>query len=152
MSLPKSLSVTPSLLVSASLVACGGGDDDAAPKATTATAPTTTAPPAPTPTSGAPLTGLAVTDPAKVARPALIVKLDNAPKGRPQEGINQADVVVEVGVEGGITRFAAIFHSQDIPEVGPIRSARSTDIAIASELNRPLFAYSGATATLARKS
>jgi hypothetical protein len=127
--------------------ACGGGDKkEAAPKPTT-TAPTTTAPPAATPASGAPLTGLAVTDPAKVARPALIVKLDNAPKGRPQEGINQADVVVEEGVEGGITRFAAIFHSQDIPEVGPIRSARSTDIAIAHELHRPLFAYSGANAT-----
>ncbi|MDQ3106184.1 MAG: DUF3048 domain-containing protein [Actinomycetota bacterium] len=127
--------------------ACGGGDDKAAPKSTTTTAPTTTAPPAATPTSGAPLTGLAVSDPAKVNRPALIVKLDNAPKGRPQEGINQADVIVEEGVEGGITRFAAIFHSQDIPEVGPIRSARSTDIAIASELNKPLFAYSGANAT-----
>jgi hypothetical protein len=148
MSLPKSLSVTLSLLAAASLAACGGGGDKkAATKPTTTTAPTTTAPPAATPTSGAPLTGLAVTDPAKVARPALIVKLDNAPKGRPQEGINQADVVVEEGVEGGITRFAAIFHSQDITEVGPIRSARSTDIAIASELNRPLFAYSGANAT-----
>ena len=127
--------------------ACGGGDDEEAAKPTTTTAPTTTAPPAATPTSGAPLTGLAVSDPAKVARPALIVKIDNAPKGRPQEGINQADVVVEEGVEGGITRLAAIFHSQDIAEVGPIRSARSTDIAIAHELQRPLFAYSGANAT-----
>lgn len=128
--------------------ACGGGDkEDAAPKATTTTAPTTTAPPAATPTSGAPLTGLAISDPAKVARAALIVKIDNAPKGRPQEGINQADIVVEEGVEGGITRLAAIFHSQDVGEVGPIRSARSTDIAIAHELQRPLFAYSGANAT-----
>lgn len=127
--------------------ACGGGDDDEEAKATTTTAPTTTAAPAATPATGAPLTGLAVTDPAKVARPALIVKIDNAPKGRPQEGINQADIVVEEGVEGGITRLAAIFHSQDIGEVGPIRSARSTDIAIAHELHRPLFAYSGANAT-----
>jgi hypothetical protein len=128
--------------------ACGGGDDeDAAPKPTTTTAPTTTAPPAAQPASGAPLTGLAITDPAKVARPALIVKIDNAPKGRPQEGINQADIVVEEGVEGGITRLAAIFHSQDIAEVGPVRSARSTDIAIAHELQRPLFAYSGANDT-----
>lgn len=126
--------------------ACGGGDKKAAPKPTT-TAPTTSAPPAATPAAGAPLTGLAVTDQAKVNRPALIVKIDNAPKGRPQEGINQADVVVEEGVEGGITRLAAIFHSQDIAEVGPIRSARSTDIAIAHELHRPLFAYSGANTT-----
>ncbi len=134
------------VLAAATLTAgCGGGKKEAA--VTTTTAPTTTAPPAANPATGAPLTGLAVTDPANVARPALIVKLDNAPKGRPQAGINQADVVVEEGVEGGITRFAAIFHSQEIDEVGPVRSARSTDIAIASELNKPLFAYSGANAT-----
>jgi len=126
--------------------ACGGGDkkETAKPKLDPTTTSTTAAP-APTGT-GAPLTGLAA-DPAKLARPALIVKLDNAPKGRPQAGINQADVVVEEGVEGGITRFATIFHSQDAEEVGPVRSARSTDIAIASELGRPLFAYSGANAT-----
>ncbi len=122
--------------------ACGGDDKKAAPKPGEPT--TTTAPPPPAaPGTGAPLTGLE-SDPAKLGRPALIVKIDNAPKGRPQAGINQADVVVEEGVEGGITRFAAIFHSQDVAEVGPVRSARSTDIAIASELNRPLFAYSGA--------
>jgi hypothetical protein len=85
-------------------------------------------------------------DPAGLARPALIVKLDNAPKGRPQAGINQADVVVEEGVEGGITRFATIFHSQVPESVGPVRSARTTDILIASALNKPLFAWSGANA------
>lgn len=125
--------------------ACGGGDKDPAPTAKDEPTTTTEAPVAVPAGGGAPLTGLAA-DPAKTARPALIVKIDNAPKGRPQAGINQADVVVEEGVEGGITRFAAIFHSQDVAEVGPVRSARSTDIAIASELNRPLFAYSGANA------
>lgn len=145
---PRSIRLAAGLVAAALLTAaCGGGDDEKATEPTTTTAPTTTAPPAATPAAGAPLTGLAVTDPAKVARPALIVKIDNAPKGRPQEGINQADIVVEEGVEGGITRLAAIFHSQDIGEVGPIRSARSTDIAIAHELQRPLFAYSGANAT-----
>lgn len=145
---PRSIRLAAGLVAAALLTAaCGGGDDEKAAEPTTTTAPTTTAPPAETPAAGAPLTGLAVTDPAKVARPALIVKIDNAPKGRPQEGINQADIVVEEGVEGGITRLAAIFHSQDIGEVGPIRSARSTDIAIAHELQRPLFAYSGANAT-----
>lgn len=124
--------------------ACGGDKKEAAPDTKEATTTEAPAPPA-APGTGAPLTGLAG-DPAKLGRPALIVKIDNAPKGRPQAGINQADVVVEEGVEGGITRFAAIFHSQDVEEVGPIRSARSTDIAIASELNRPLFAYSGANA------
>jgi DUF3048 family protein len=96
---------------------------------------------APGPPGPSPLTGLPGPAPN---RPALIVKIDNAPKARPQVGLNQADVVVEEMVEGGITRFAAIFHSQDADPVGPVRSARSTDIGVASPLQRPLFAYSGA--------
>jgi hypothetical protein len=96
---------------------------------------------APEPPGPSPLTGLPGPAPG---RPALVVKIDNAPKARPQIGLNQADVVVEEMVEGGITRFAAIFHSQDADPVGPVRSARSTDIGVASALQRPLFAYSGA--------
>ena len=96
---------------------------------------------APDPPGPSPLTGLPGPAPG---RPALVVKIDNAPKARPQIGLNQADVVVEEMVEGGITRFAAVFHSQDADPVGPVRSARSTDIGIASALQRPLFAYSGA--------
>jgi hypothetical protein len=96
---------------------------------------------APGPPGPSPLTG--VPGPAP-GRPALVVKIDNAPKARPQVGLNQADVVVEELVEGGITRFAAIFHSQDADPVGPVRSARSTDIGVVSPLNYPLFAYSGA--------
>lgn len=104
------------------------------------------APPAPAPAppqSAAPLTGLPG-DPALLARPVLVVKIDNAPKARPQVGLNQADVVFEEGVEGGITRFAALFHSKDSQPVGPVRSARSTDINLVTPLNHPLFAYSGA--------
>src|SRR5581483_2644633 len=92
-----------------------------------------------------PLTGLAGT-PATLDRPALIVKIDNAPKARPQAGINKADIVVEEMVEGGITRLASVFQSTDSP-VEPVRSARSTDIAFASALHKPLFAYSGANPT-----
>ncbi len=91
----------------------------------------------------APLTGLPM-DPARAARPVLVVKIDNAPKARPQVGLNQADVIFEEGVEGGITRFAVLFHSKDSDPVGPVRSARSTDIALVTPLNHPLFAYSGA--------
>ncbi len=96
---------------------------------------------APDPPGPSPLTGLPGEAPT---RPALIVKIDNAPRARPQVGLNQADVVFEELVEGGITRFAAVFHSQDSDPVGPVRSARSTDIGVASALHRPLFAYSGA--------
>jgi hypothetical protein len=128
--------------------ACGGGGkkDDAA-SSTTQPPPSTG--PAPTVAANAdPLTGLPH-DPSAPARAVLIVKIDNAPKARPQAGINDADVVVEEGVEGGVTRFATLFHSRDAVSVGPVRSARSTDLLFAQQLGRPLFAYSGANAVFA---
>ncbi|HEX7168253.1 MAG TPA: DUF3048 domain-containing protein, partial [Acidimicrobiales bacterium] len=128
-------------LVSVAVVAgaCGGDKEEAKPKTTTTTAaPTTTGAPSAT---GQPLTGL----PGEVKqRPALIVKIDNAPKARPQAGLLNADVVIEEAVEGGVTRFMVIYQSQDTDEVGPVRSARSTDIHLATALNKPLFSYSGA--------
>lgn len=134
------------LLASVLLIAsCGGGDDeDAAPETTTTTAPGTTVPP---PVGDvAPLTGLPQADAARRGRVALVVKLDNAPKGRPQAGINQADVVVVEKVEDGITRLFTIFQTNEADPVGPVRSARSTDIALVTPMNRPLFAYAGTNA------
>ena len=122
------------------LAACGGGDKKEAATTTTAKPTTTTAAAL---AGGAPLSGLAAEE-AKLGRPALLVKVDNAPKGRPQGGINAADVVVEEMVEGGVTRLAAIFHSQDPGDVGPVRSFRTTDLALAAQLGKPLFSYSGA--------
>jgi hypothetical protein len=81
------------------------------------------------------------------ARTALAVKIDATEHGRPQTGLGRADIVFEEMVEGGLTRFLAVFHSQDPAEVGPVRSARSTDLAILAELDRPLFAWSGANPT-----
>lgn len=128
------------------LAACGGGDKKKATTTTTAPPTTVAPPPEPqgmVPPGGSPLTG-APADPAKMARTLLIVKVDNAPKARPQAGLNQADVVVEEAVEGGVTRFMTMYHSMDADPVGPVRSARTTDILIATPLNRPLFSYSGA--------
>jgi hypothetical protein len=73
-----------------------------------------------------------------------VVKIDNVEAARPQTGINEADVVIEEQVEGGQTRLAALFHSTPADPVGPIRSARSTDINLLAPLYHPLFAYSGA--------
>ena len=134
------------MAIAVSLVgaACGGGGKKHDAASTTTAAPTTA--PAPAVAANAyPLTGLPL-DPALPARAALVVKIDNAPKARPQAGINQADIVVEEGVEGGVTRFFTLFHSHDAPSVGPVRSARSTDLLFAAQLGRPLFAYSGANA------
>lgn len=80
------------------------------------------------------------------ARPALVVKIDNVPRARPQAGINDADVVYVELVEGGVTRYAAVFHSENVGTVGPVRSMRTTDINLLRPLNQPLFANSGGNA------
>lgn len=85
-----------------------------------------------------------------MARPAAVVKIDNHPRALPQWGLNQADVVYEELVEARLTRFAAIFHSTNAEVVGPVRSARTGDFALLSNLNRPLFVNSGANPYTAR--
>jgi len=92
-----------------------------------------------------PFTGLPV-DPDVLARALLIVKIENSENARPQSGMDAADIVIEELVEGGITRFMVLFHS-DLPAVaGPIRSARPVDIDLLSGLGASGFAYSGARA------
>jgi hypothetical protein len=83
------------------------------------------------------------TNPSGNGRPALVVKIDNVPRARPQAGINDADLVYVELVEGGVTRYAAVFHSEDVATVGPVRSMRTTDINLLRPLNEPLFANSG---------
>ena len=140
-----SLTLTTAAVLVVALVgaACSGDGKkkEAASSSTTAGPSTSTAPPVAA--NADPLTGLPA-DPARAARAALVVKIDNAPKARPQAGINDADIVVEEGVEGGVTRYFTLFHSKDTPAVGPVRSARSTDLLVAHQLGKPLFAYSGA--------
>ncbi len=73
--------------------------------------------------------------------------MDNSPWARPQVGINQADIVFEILVEG-ITRFALVYGSNTPGTVGPVRSARSSDIDILAGLGKPLLAWSGANPTV----
>ena len=87
-----------------------------------------------------PLTGV---ETEKVAeRPAMSVKIENSDQARPQTGLGSADVVWEEMVEGGITRFNAVFHSDVPPVVGPIRSLRPMDAAISGPFGG-LFVFSG---------
>lgn len=87
--------------------------------------PTPTETPSPEPPPVAPLTGIEVDDP--IERPVLAVKFDNATAALPPDGLDAADIVFEEEVEGGLTRFLALFHSQDPKQVGPVRSAREVD-------------------------
>jgi hypothetical protein len=107
----------------------------------TTVAPTTTTT-APAPLI-APLTGFPQPDAALRDRPALAVKIDDAPEARPQFGIENADVVYEEKVEGGLSRFMAIFQSADSDHVGPVRSLRSTDAYVLKPLGPSMIAYSG---------
>jgi hypothetical protein len=129
----------------AGLLVFGGGGDDETPVAVTTTT-TTTRPPTTTTTAPpvAPLTGIPQPDEARRNRPALIVKVDNVPQAFGlQEGVESADVVFVEEVENGATRMAVVFQSLD-ETVGPVRSARTSDIEIAGNMGMPFFAYSGA--------
>jgi hypothetical protein len=126
------------------LAACGrtSGDKpvEAADPPSTQDATTTSKPAPPT----YPLTGVPIDNAALAQHPAVVVKMDNSPDARPQSGINDADVVYELLVEG-ITRYALVFHSQaEVDPVGPVRSARSSDIELLANLGGPLIAWSGA--------
>ena len=72
------------------------------------------------------------------------MKVDNLPGARPQYGLHSADVVYEEPVEGGLTRFIAIYQCRDSGRVEPIRSARIVDPQIVSQFGaHPLFAFAG---------
>ena len=76
--------------------------------------------------------------------PVLVVKIDDTTQAHPQVGLEDADVVYIEQVEGGLTRLAAIFSSIIPQRIGPVRSARISDIDILSQFGRVAFAYSGA--------
>jgi hypothetical protein len=142
------------LLLAIIASACGGPGAPPAATGTSSPGPTVavnpaTPTPAPTPTPTPapvywPLTGQLAEDPAKVKRRPLNVRFPNDRSARPQVGLAKADVVFEMIVEGGITRHAAIYHSQDVKEVGPVRSYRLSDLYV-TEMLRGALVASGAT-------
>lgn len=155
MKLPFRLSL---YLVALSLLAaaCSSASAETSTTATTEPADTTTTSSQPTTTTSRPTTtteppveipptinGLPAESDDLIERRAVAVKIDNHANARPQSGLEVADAVYEVLVEGGITRFIALFHQSDVDYVGPNRSGRPTD----AELIRPLavpFQISGA--------
>lgn len=129
------------------VAACGGNDDDQEvtreTTSTTTTSTTTTTVPAISPLTGLPA------DQEVRTRPVVAIKIDNVDgKATPQLGINEADVVYEIQVEGSVTRLLSLFQSTDVGPVGPVRSARGSEIALLEALNKPLFTWHGANAIL----
>jgi hypothetical protein len=80
--------------------------------------------------------------------PVLAVKIDNVPAALPQTGLGAADVVYVEPVEGGLTRLVAVFSGELPEEVGPVRSARRTDLDLLAQYGKPVLAYSGAAPEL----
>jgi hypothetical protein len=137
----------PTLALVLILTACSS--HDAAKKAThTKTSPSSTAttsspPPPPQPSR---LSGRM----GKPNGPVYAVKVDNTRNAHPQQGLTRADVVYVEQVEGGATRLAAVFSSAYPQTVGPVRSARITDIDLLRQYGNPVgLFYSGSQNKLA---
>jgi len=76
--------------------------------------------------------------------PVLVVKIDDTRQAHPQIGLEDADIIYIEQVEGGLTRLAAIFSSSIPTHIGPVRSARISDIELLEQYGNVAFAYSGA--------
>ena len=101
------------------------------------------------PPKDCPLTG--VTRPNVPNRPALAVKVENLPASRPQTGLSWADIIYEEPVEGGITRFIAVYQCRDAGRIEPVRSARLTDPDILVQFGHPLLGYAGGVGEVVSK-
>ena len=84
-------------------------------------------------------------EPVRALKPVRAMKIDNIVTARPQTGLQSADIVYVEPVEGGLTRFMAVFSSRVPTTVGPVRSARESDLYLLPQFGRPAFAWSGAT-------
>src|SRR5699024_5617246 len=70
------------------------------------------------------------------------VMVNNHPDARPQTGLSEADIVFEMLTEGNITRFLALFQSEQPEKVGPVRSAREYFFELAKGYDA-LYVYNG---------
>ena len=104
-----------------------------------------TTPPPPRPHKKGPLLDPFTGQRVKKLGPVLAVKIDNIVYARPQTGLQSADIVYVIPVEGGLTRFMAVFSSRFPSVIGPVRSARQSDLDLLRQFGKPAFAWSGAT-------
>jgi hypothetical protein len=109
-------------------------------------APTATPSPTPRPKSTDPLTGGKFSNHAVIA-----AKVENIAAARPQVGLSLADITFIEEVEGAQTRLIAVYHTRFPKRLGPIRSARSTDVQLLPLFGKPGLVYSGANSSVQRK-
>lgn len=118
-----------------------GCSSDPEPRKTTARA--TSSPEPSVSTSAPPQPSMLSGRMGRPDQPVFAVKIDNTAKAYPQAGLSKADVVYVEQVEGGVTRIAAIYSSQYPRYVGPVRSARITDIELFKQYGKVGLIYSG---------
>jgi hypothetical protein len=106
--------------------------------------------PSPTPSHHVkrPLTSPFTGERIKYLRRELIFKIDNVVQARPPTGLQDADIVYLLPVEGGLSRIMAVFSSRVPPVVGPVRSSREEDVKLLRQFGKPAFAFSGAQPAL----
>jgi hypothetical protein len=138
------------LIAPLALTACSGSSEPKSikPVESTSPTPTTTSPsPTPTPPALSVLSGRT----GKKDGPVYAVKVDNTHNSHPQIGLTKADVVYIEQVEGGVTRLAAVFSSTYPKLVGPVRSARISDIDLLRQYGTVGLFYSGSQTPLLPK-
>ena len=96
-----------------------------------------------------PLRGTPASDASAIHRRPLVVKVANDPGARPQTGIADADLIIEIPVEGGLTRLSVVFQSKDAGAVGPVRSARQSDLNYLPTLHA-ILAHVGASESVTK--
>ncbi|MFC8919905.1 DUF3048 domain-containing protein [Streptomyces sp. NPDC057116] len=127
--------------MTAGLFGCSNSDPQ--PRPTPQPPPGTVTPTSPVRPGVSPFTGL----PAKAA-PVLAIKVDNVPPARPHTGLGAADIVYVEQVEAGQSRILAVYSSRLPATVGPVRSARESDLELLRQFGRPALAYSGEQSAL----
>lgn len=106
--------------------------------------PTSSATASPQPSATEPITSPLTGMPGGQGKPVMIVKLDNTRAAQPHVGLTSADMVYVEQVEWGLTRLAAIYSSKLPKAVGPVRSARITDVYAFAPFGKAAFVFSGA--------
>ena len=138
------------LIAPLALAACSHGSEPKSTKPAESTSPTpTTTSPSPTPTP--PVLSLLSGRQGKKNGPVYAAKVDNTTNSHPQIGLTKADVVYIEQVEGGVTRLAAIFSSTYPKLIGPVRSARISDIDLLRQYGTVGLMYSGSQTPLLPK-
>ncbi|MDQ1680612.1 MAG: hypothetical protein QOI42_1471, partial [Frankiaceae bacterium] len=154
MALRRAAGVTLAVISLAAASACTHGAKPVGAVATTTAGSTASSGSASSPTSTPSASASATVAPSGVVslsglpgtqgKPVIAVKIDNTAGGRPQTGLNQADIVYVEEVEGGLSRVMAVFQSTMPPRIGPVRSARESDLEILAAYGKVALAYAGA--------